>query len=132
MLLTVGVQMLKLIITKPNMMGGVQSRKVAVPIASPHEYVPAGTTGISFLAAKLKIDSIPSAGSSDFGTDGFYSKAWPAVGACEISRPASSKPKPVPDSKVHDAILRYFAKQFIPMGKDDLKMLQLADLETIL
>ncbi|KAL3160395.1 hypothetical protein ABBQ32_010720 [Trebouxia sp. C0010 RCD-2024] len=110
-----------------------QPRKVAVPIASPHEYVPADTTGIGFLAAKLKVDSIPSAGSTDFGRDGLYSKSWPAVGATnERSCPASPKQKPVPKSKVHDAILRYFAKQFIPMGKDDLKVLQLADLETIL
>ena len=114
-------------------MGVVQPRKVAVPIASPHEYVPSDTTGIGFLAAKLKIDSIPSAGPTDFGRDGFYSKSWPAVGAANESLcPASPKPKAVPESKVHDAILRYFARQFIPMGNDDLKMLQLADLDTIL
>ena len=111
----------------------LQPRKVAVPIASPHEYVPADTAGISFLAANMKIDPIPSAGSPDSGRgDGLYSNSWPAVGADEGARPASPKQNPVPASKVHDTILRYFAKQFVPMGRDELKWLQLADLEMIL
>ena len=111
----------------------LQPRKVAVPIASPHEYVPAGTASISFLAANRKIDPIPSAGSPDSGrANGLYSNKWPAVGAGGGTRPASPKQTPVPTSKVHDAILRYFAKQFVSMGKDELKWLQLADLETIL
>lgn len=115
------------------MVGVPQPRKVAVPIASPHEYVPADTAGLSFMAANLKIDPILSAGSSDFGRrDGLYSNSWPAVGVDERTRPASPKQSPVPESKVHDAILRYFAKHFVPMGRDELKLLQLADLETIL
>lgn len=104
-----------------------------MPIASPHEYVLADTAGISFLAPNRKIDPIPSAGFPDSGRgDGLYSNSWPAVGAGGGTCPASPKQNPVPASKVHDTILRYFAKQFVSMGKDELKWLQLADLETIL
>ena len=115
------------------MVGVPQPSKVDVPIASPHEYVPADTIGISFLASNRKADPILSADSLDFGKgDGLYSNSWPAVGAGEQPRPASPKLNPVPTSKVHDTILRYFAKQFVPMGGDELRCLQLADLETIL
>ena len=104
-----------------------------MPIASPHEYVPADTANISFLAANMKIDPVLSAGFAFSGRgDGLYSQSWPAVGADEGTRPASPKQVPGPASKVHDIILRYFAKQFVPMGRDELKWLQLADLETIL
>ena len=112
----------------------LQPHKVAVPIASPREYVPADTANISFFAAKMKADPILSAGSTDSSReDNLYSKPWPAVEADEGACPASPKQNPVPASMVHDTILRYFAKQFVPMGRrNELKWLQLADLETIL
>lgn len=113
--------------------GALQPRKVAVPIASPHRFVPADTTEITFLAANMKIDPILSASSPDSGRgDGLYGNFWPAIGVHENLRAAAPKQHSAPESKVHDAILRYFAKQFIPMGRDELQSLQLADLETIL
>ena len=110
----------------------LQPRKVAVPIASPHHFVPADASEISFLAANVKIGPILSASSPDIGRDGLFSNSWPAIGVDQNKRAEAPKHNPAPESEVHDAILRYFAKQFIPMGRDELQLLQLADLETIL
>ena len=119
--------------TKLTLFTVLQPRKVAVPIASPHPFVPADTSGLIFKTANMKLTSVLPADSPAFGNgDGFHNNSWPAVGVTEESPAALLKLKLVPESKVHDAILRYFAKQFILMGRDELQLLQLADLDIIL
>ncbi|KAL0028316.1 hypothetical protein WJX79_009695 [Trebouxia sp. C0005] len=84
-------------------------RKVAVPILAPLPFVSATAADISVLATHMKIDALANR---------------PHVDA--------PKPKPVQENKVHDTIMRHFAKQFIPMDRDELMALKLEDLEIIM
>ncbi len=109
----------------------LQPRKV-VPVVAPLPFVHANTPDISMLAANMKIDAVSAAISPAHSHEQDLYNSWPAVGVAEMPRVVSSRPNPVPENKVHDVILRYFAKQFIPMDRDELLALKMEDLETIL
>lgn len=90
----------------------------------------ANTSDINVLAA-LKIDAVSAAISPNFGTQYSTDSLWPAVGAAERQHVETHVSKPVPENKVHNTIMRYFARQFVPMNRDELNALKMEDLEII-
>ena len=106
----------------------LQPRK-AVPVLAPLPFVHANTSDISVVAHK-----VAAALSDDHALD-YMGSSWPAVGMTDNPRVEllhAVIPMPVPENKVHDVIMRYFAKQFIPMNRDELSTLKMEDLETIM
>ena len=110
----------------------MQPRKVAVPILAPLPFVSATAADISVLTTHMKIDALASSVSSKCSPERDLYSSWPAVGATDRPRLDAPKPKPIQENKVHDTIMRYFAKQFIPMDRDELMALKLEDLEIIM
>lgn len=110
----------------------LQPRKVAVPILAPLPFVSATAADISVLTTHMKIDALASSVPSKCSPKHDLYSSWPTVGATERPRIDAPKPKPVQENKVHDIIMRYFAKQFIPMDSDELMALKLEDLEIIM
>ncbi|DBB07128.1 TPA: hypothetical protein ACH3X1_011700 [Trebouxia sp. C0004] len=107
-------------------------RKVAVPILAPHPFVSATAADISVLAPDMKIDALASSVASKCSPKRDLYSSWPTVGATDKLRVDAPNPNPVQENKVHDTIMRHFAKQFIPMDRDELSGLKLEDLEIIM
>lgn len=110
----------------------MQPRKVAVPIVAPLPFVPASPADIDVLAAHVKMHAVAIPPLPDHRPEHDLSSSWPAVGAKNTPLVAPAKPKPVQEHRVHDTIMRHFAKQFIPMDRDELRALKMDDLEIIL
>ncbi len=110
----------------------LQPRKVAVPILAPLPFVSATAADISVLTTHMKIDALASSVSSKCSPERDLYSSWPTVGATDRPRADAPTPKPIQENKVHDTIMRYFAKQSIPMDRDELMALKLEDLEIIM
>lgn len=110
----------------------LQPRKVAVPVLAPLPFVSATAADISVLATHLKIDALANSVSSECSPERDLYSSWPSVGATDRPRVDAPKPKPIQENKVHDTIMRHFAKQFIPMDRDELMSLKLEDLDIIM
>ena len=108
----------------------MQPRKV-LAVVEPSPLVHADHGDASMLGTnKVKgfASPIPAVDANDYS----MSAAWPAVGTTDRSYNDFAKSHTAPVNKVHDAIMSYFAKQFIPMDRGELSQLKCEDLDIIL